>query len=282
VFTDVTEGEKYEADIVMRARFRDREAFFLVHVENQSTARGLHFGRRMFLYWSRLFEKYGLPVYPIVVFSYDAPERAEPDSFAVAFPDLDVLTFRYRVVQLNRLNWRDFVTRENPVASALMAKMRIAPEDRWRVKLQCLRLLATLRLDPARMQLISGFVDSYLRLSAREESEFQTAFRREVPAGEQEAVMQIVTSWMEQGIEKGIEQGIQQGIERGMERTILRVLGRRFGPLSEAREARIVALGVAQLDALADALLDFAAVEELDAWLDEHPATDTTGNENAG
>jgi hypothetical protein len=42
----------------------------------------------------------------------------------------------------------------------------MAIEDRPRVKLECLRLLATLRLNPARMRLISGFVDTYLRLNA--------------------------------------------------------------------------------------------------------------------
>ena len=39
----------------------------------------------------------------------------------------------------------------NPVASALMAKMNIADSDRPKVKLECLRLLATLRLNPAKM-----------------------------------------------------------------------------------------------------------------------------------
>ena len=49
-----------------------------------------------------------------------------------------------------------------------MAKMKIAPQDHPKVKAECLRLLATLSLDPARMQLISGFVDTYLRLNPAE------------------------------------------------------------------------------------------------------------------
>jgi hypothetical protein len=58
------------------------------------------------------------------------------------------------------------------VASALMTKMAIAPEDRVAVKFECLRLLATLKLDPARMRLISGFIDTYLRLNEAERIEF--------------------------------------------------------------------------------------------------------------
>ncbi|BAC89292.1 gsr1351 [Gloeobacter violaceus PCC 7421] len=48
----------------------------------------------------------------------------------VEFPGFTVLEFHYRVLQLNRLNWRDYMRQENPVASALMAKMRIAPGER--------------------------------------------------------------------------------------------------------------------------------------------------------
>lgn len=88
-----------------------------------------------------------------------------------------------------------------------MAKMKMATEDRAKVKAQCLRLLVTLKLDPARMQLISGFVDTYLNLNPVEETAFQSEVRT-FQSEEQEDIMQIVTSWMKQGIEQGIEQGI--------------------------------------------------------------------------
>lgn len=168
VFTDVTAGEKYEADLVVKARLRGEESFFLVHVEHQAQYQGT-FDKRMFRYFSRLYEKYDLPVYPIALFSYNSPKEPEPNLHQVAFPNKVVLDFNYDVIQLNRLNWRDFLQQQNPVATALMAKMNVAPKDRRRVKFECLRLLATLRLDRARMQLISGFVDTYLRLNAEEE-----------------------------------------------------------------------------------------------------------------
>jgi len=168
VFTDVTAGEKYEADLVVKARLRGEESFFLVHLEHQAQYQGT-FDKRMFRYFSRLYEKHDLPVYPIALFSYNSPKEPEPNLHQVAFPNKVVLDFNYDVIQLNRLNWRDFLQQQNPVATALMAKMNVAPKDRRRVKFECLRLLATLRLDRARMQLISGFVDTYLRLNAEEE-----------------------------------------------------------------------------------------------------------------
>jgi predicted transposase YdaD len=103
LFTDMSGGERREADVVVKAQFRGQTAFFLVHIEHQSEAQA-NFGQRMFRYFTRLYEKHELPVYPIVIFSYDAPQRPEPTSHRVMFPDLDVLTFNYRVIQLNRLN----------------------------------------------------------------------------------------------------------------------------------------------------------------------------------
>jgi hypothetical protein len=114
VFTDVTAGEQYEADLVAKVRFRSQEAFFLIHVENQAKAQS-DFSKRMFCYFARLYEKFALPVYPIALFSYDAPQRPEPNFHQVSFPDFEVLKFNYRVIQLNRLNWRDFVNQPNPV-----------------------------------------------------------------------------------------------------------------------------------------------------------------------
>ena len=80
VFTDVTSGKKHEVDILARARFRGSDAFFILHNKNQSYTEP-NFNERMFVYFGRLFEKYRLPIYPIVVFSYDEPLRAEPDRF---------------------------------------------------------------------------------------------------------------------------------------------------------------------------------------------------------
>ena len=47
----------------------------------------------------------------------------------------------------------------------------------------------------------------------------------------------------------------------------LRLLTRRCGPLSEATTAQIQALPLEQLEALADALLDFQGPADLAAWL---------------
>ena len=68
MFSDITSGDEREADVVMRVKFRGNDAFFLVHVENQSSSES-GFAKRMFRYCVRLHERYDLPVYPVGLFS---------------------------------------------------------------------------------------------------------------------------------------------------------------------------------------------------------------------
>ncbi len=128
VFTDVTSGEKKEIDLLAQVRYQQQETYFLIHVENQSYTES-EFAKRMFKYFARLHEKYDLPIYPVVIFSFDEPKRAESQNYHVTFPDLKVLEFQFAAIQLNRLSWRDFLTQYNPVAAALMAKMNIAVSE---------------------------------------------------------------------------------------------------------------------------------------------------------
>ena len=144
----------------------------------------------------------------------------------------------------------DFLQQKNPVAAALMSKMKIDTRDRPTVKAQCLRLLVTLKLDRAKMQLISGFVDTYLRLNSNEETLFQSQLST-MNIQEQEQIMQITTSWE----------------QKGQSNTILRQLNRKLGNLPEEIVTKIKSLESSQLDTLTEDLLDFATFDDLDRWL---------------
>jgi hypothetical protein len=176
-FADLVEGDEKIIDLLVEVKLAGQEKTFLFHIEAQSYSES-QIGRRMFYYLARLHQNYVKDIYPIVIFSFDQPYRAENDTFTIEFPNRKVLEFRFHAIQLNRLNWRDYIDRPNPVAAALMAKMKIAKADRPKVKAECLRLLVTLKLDPAKTRLISKFVDTYLRLNLKEEKMFQSELER--------------------------------------------------------------------------------------------------------
>jgi len=267
IFTDVTAGDKYETDLLAQVQFQGEPSFFLIHVENQASSRA-NFGKRMFRYFARLHEQHDCPIYPIVVFSYDQPLAPATTTYTVDFPDLSVLRFNYRAIQLNQLNWRDFINQSNPIAAALMAKMKIEPTERAKVKAECLRLLVTLRLDPARMQLISGFVDTYLRLTPSEESEFVTELAQEA-VNIREEVMEIVTSWQLRGREEGREEG-----RRSQERLVKALLGNQLGQLPIGISNQVSGLSTEQLEQLGVQASTLDTVNALANWLNHVEATE--------
>ncbi len=183
---------------------------------------------------------------------------------------LKVLEFNYLTIQLNQLSWRDFLKQKNPVAAALMAKMKVDPVDRAKVKIECLRAITTLKLDPARVALLSWFVDSYLALNQTEELEFLEKVDKIKPKQEKEQVMQMVTSWMEQGIEQGIERGIEQGEERTALKMVQRVLLHRIGVIEPEVDQQLRSLSISKLESLFDAALDFNELPELLNWLNQN------------
>ena len=71
----------------------------------------------------------------------------------------------------------------------------------------------------------------------------------------------------EQGLEQGLERGLEQGLKSGELGITLRLLQRRCGVITPSQDARIRALPLPQLEALAEELLDFKGADDLEAWL---------------
>jgi Domain of unknown function (DUF4351)/Putative transposase, YhgA-like len=248
-FIDLVEGETKIIDLLAKVKLAGEDATFLVHIEPQSTERPA-FPQRLFFYFARLHQKHLERIYPIAIFSYDRPKKAAKSQYKVEFPNLKVMEFNFMAIQLNRLDWRDFLDRSNPVAAALMAKMKIAKKDRPKVKAECLRLLVTLKLDPAKTRLISKFVDSYLRLDVKEKRTFQAEVDT-MGLEQKEKIMQVTTSWGEEA-------------QRSL---VLRQLNRKVGAVSDRALVLINSLPSEKLEFLGEALLDFVSIADLDNWL---------------
>jgi Domain of unknown function (DUF4351) len=259
LFTDLIAGDAFETDLIVKAKFRGQESCFIIHVEHQGKF-DKGFDWRMFNYFALLLRDYGLPVYPIVIFSHRSPKMAGDRSYTVEFPGWEVLRFNYRVIRLNHLAWRDFVGKANPVASAFMAKMKVRKSDRLLVKFECLRELAELSLNPAQLHLLLGFVDTYLGLEPGENARLLEQLAR-IEGKQKENVMQIVTSWEKQGIAKGRQEQASS--------LVMRQLKRKFGQVSTSIEQSIITLPVDRLNDLGEALLDFKTEADLQAWLEQ-------------
>lgn len=85
--------------------------------------------------------------------------------------------------------------RDNPVMAVLLSHMDYTREERLRLKLEFFKMLLRLKLDPARMELLAGFFDSYVQLDPEEEQQFEKELWGEIPAEEVSQMAEILTSW---------------------------------------------------------------------------------------
>mgnify|MGYP001791012905 FL=1 len=66
---------------------------------------------------------------------------------------------------------------------------------------------------------------------------------------------------------------LQKGNKQGSERAIIRQLNRRFGEIDSSLIDKIKLLPIEKLDTLAEALLDFSALSDLVAWLEQNTSS---------
>ncbi|NNU91658.1 Rpn family recombination-promoting nuclease/putative transposase [Anoxybacillus sp. CHMUD] len=203
LFTDVTAGEKYRVDLLVETKLKGEDGLIIVHIENQSYVQP-SFPERMFIYFSRLFEKYRTNVVPIAVFSYDTI-RDEPSSSTLQLPFGNILHFRFFTVELRKQNWRNYIRIDNPIAAALLSKMGYTESERIELKKQFLRMLVRLELDEAKQRLLIGFFETYVRLSDDEEQQLRNEVNQ-METKEKEQVLELLISYEQKGKREGAKQ----------------------------------------------------------------------------
>jgi len=119
-------------------------------------------------------------------------------------------------------------------------------------------MLARMRLDPARMTLLTGFFETYLQLTQAEEEEFLEELQTLAPA-EVAKMMEITTSWH--------EKGRAEGLVEGQITLVLRLARKRFGQVPDELEQALRSLPQKKLEALGEALLDVKSLDEFWAMM---------------
>ncbi|MEI3612505.1 Rpn family recombination-promoting nuclease/putative transposase [Pseudogracilibacillus sp. SO30301A] len=205
VFTDIMKGSSRRLDIVVDTKLKGTGAIIIIHIEPQSSVQQ-DFHRRMFQYYSFLYNEYQKPIIPIAVFSYE--ENWEKDDFSIDVLDTTYLYFRYHTLHLKKMNWREYLRKNNPVVAALLSKMGFKDEERVQVKVEFMRMLWRLQLNEADQRLIYGFFETYVTLTKEEEARFVKAVK-EFDGSEE--IFNLPISYEEKGREKGLEEGRKEG-----------------------------------------------------------------------
>ncbi|XMB26420.1 Rpn family recombination-promoting nuclease/putative transposase [Paenibacillus sp. BR2-3] len=213
LLVDIVGEEARELDLLLEIRYKELDSFILIHLEPQSY-RDTHFHERMFIYFSRLFERYRKEhklIIPIAIFTADEI-RDEPDTLHMEIPEHDILRFQFLKVELRKQNWRKFIDSNNPVAAALLAKMGYTKREAREVRGEFLRMFMQLRtrLDTARLALIMSVADLYFKPDPEQDEEILKELLEQYPE-EGEAMMELMPAWKRWGYEEGKEEGKEEG-----------------------------------------------------------------------
>jgi predicted transposase YdaD len=253
LMTDLAGSEKHYVDILAELKFKGEAGYVLVQIVPE-VQRSADFARRMLSYFTCLHERHQKMVLPIAIFSHDSRED-EPTRYEEAFPFFTVLRFEFWKIQLKQISWQQYLESGNPLAAALLSKLSYQPSERVAVRLEFLRQLARMQLDPARMELVTAFFDSYLELTAEEERLLEERLPEELTGEEVKLVVEITTSWH------------RKGRQEGRQELLFKLLRKRLGSLSSEVEARIAALSAEQSDQLAERLFDITNEADLKRFL---------------
>ncbi len=260
LFTDVTRGDKHLVDILVQTRLKEEPGIILVHVESQASVEK-DFAERMFIYFCRLFQEHRCRILPIAIFSYPQ-KHDEPDYFNLEFPFMQVLDFRFLILELREHNWRNYIRSNNPAAAALLSKMGYQKKERVQVKLEFLRMLVRMKLDPARMTLLTGFFETYLRLNEEEEKQLEVEMGK-IDVKEAKRMMEITTSWEQKGRVKGRAEGKVEG----QTDLLIRLLHKKFINVPQEIENQVRTLSPKKLQVLAEAIFDLKSIDDIKTFL---------------
>ncbi|RKQ30020.1 hypothetical protein D8M06_16785 [Oceanobacillus halophilus] len=88
-------------------------------------------------------------------------------------------------------------------------------------------MLSRMEMDPARMDLLYGFFNTYLYLNAKEEEQMAEEIAK-LPKEEAKKLFKNPNVYYEKGKKEGIEKGIEQGLEQGIKKVITNMLQKGF------------------------------------------------------
>jgi hypothetical protein len=278
-FTHWPAGGRRELDLVAKVPVEGEDAPLLVHVEIETD---FHSGmdQRLWQYYMMLHLRHTLAVLPILVNLRGGRPGIHREALREVFGGKVISVFHYQVLGISGCRAEEWLARPEPIAWAFAALMRPGSWSRARLKLECLRRIATSDVVGLRKQVLVDWVETYVQLTGQDALELQRLL--DLEGNEEIKTMEL--TWLGQaearGMEKGVERGKREGREEGkkegmaqgaetatrqavgrMQRVVLRQIEQRFGAVPTKVRRNIEAID--SLEPLADLAEKVFAVDSV-------------------
>lgn len=186
---------------------------------------------------------------PTVVYLRGGRERLTAEEYRDRLFGDEILWFRYRSVELARLDVEEYRRGTGAVGAALGALMDTSrTADRAELRASLLLQIIESELDEARQLLLGNLVENYVELSDEEWEQY----RRLVSKKEYRKVQDVELTWLDKAELKGTQ------------KALLRLLEAKFGPLDEQTIAKVRSLSPTAIDTCLEQVLTAKTLDEME------------------
>jgi predicted transposase YdaD len=262
------ERKRRTGDLLVKTRFRGEDASFLIHLEHEAQAHR-DLPRRMLEYFVLDWRDFDLPVYPIAVLSHKELDSESSNPLRMTIRGDSILDFHFAVIDLARLDARQYVSKLNAAAMALSSRMRVDPAARVSFAVDFISNTVRAKWTPKELDAVSTFFFAYQEFTEEEDLKLQGKLGNIKNMQIPKEVLRR-NPLVRFGITEGRQEGRKEGRHQGEIELVLRLLARRLNAVPPRQQQAIRKLPLARIEALGEALLDFHTKTDLSRWLKSH------------
>jgi hypothetical protein len=258
-------------DVLVQVRWKDRPAAFLIHIESQGKPQET-IVERAAEYALRDCIRYKMPVMPVVLLTYDKPEKKASKGFHWKFGRVAEVRVRCPVIHFRMESPKPHLAGKNVVGLALTALMKLSPDEQVDALVATVAEAVRQMLSPGEIEAALEFVMAYTALSEAQLLQVDDKVHK-LSAQEPKLspMPKLLNPFVELGKLKGRLEGRQEGFIEGREEgelfVILRQLKRKFPTLASKLAPKIKKLDEERLLSFGEALLFMQTPADCQAWL---------------
>ena len=173
ITADIGKGQRYVDKLVQLYTKSGKPKWFLIHIEVQGY-KDVDFAKRMFIYFYRILDKYGMPVTALAIFT-DDNKNFHPKSYRINHFGTENV-YKYNTYKLLDKKPEDFQNIDNPIAIVMETawhgirrnRKKLTDEGLMSLKFDLIRRLLKKGYSRDTIEVLLNFIKKYVRFEKSE------------------------------------------------------------------------------------------------------------------
>jgi Domain of unknown function (DUF4351) len=250
-------------DLLLKVRWRGRDAMFLIHIESQGQPQDT-IVERTAEYCFRDSIQFRLPVMPLVLLTYTKPQTPVAGTLDWQFGGMATIHVRCPVLHFSTMDPTPYLKSKNIAALAMSTLMKLKDDQQVDAIVQTMAEAMRQGLSPDEEAAALEFATSVVELSQAQLLQLE---EKVTILAKQEKRLIRMPKLINPFIELGKLKGRQEGRQEGESVVVMRLLGRKFPALPQTLINKVRKFDEETLLSFGDALLFWQNETECRRWI---------------